>query len=486
MTARDSTLSKFRAIGTSTSSAAAEVVKACRGDKISLTNGVRKLSDRLQASRGDQLDDALSKELRERPASGKAPDSTSRVPTLVAAHPESEAGVDLIGKPLTGGDAGPSEEGINPERHNNADSGSLLPTAVIVGGLATLCILAVVTTGPTDSEDASALPAVALADEPAAANPAQAQALLTALPEVSKAQDLSEGESQAKPIQLAAAVSPVIFESSAQPIERRETGNVVRFSDTAEPTVRAVDVAPSQKQPETAAVTKALIVQSPATTTTAEPAPADQKTVEELQMLKGENERLKEMMAELENETLSLNSELLQLELSLAEVSDQAEEPQTVVETRTVYNFVNVPLGADVQADNSAQYNQPESAQVYMNDQYRSDNQYPVNNAYPVDNQYPVNNQLPPPPQLIADPATIAELPAPEMGWQAGGQVMPPPNDVGLYHNGAYLNGAVDDPYIDQSAYIVESETQLYGSGADVQYGPAQPPLDLRGYPPVN
>ena len=74
---------------------------------------------------------------------------------------------------------------------------------------------------------------------------------------------------------------------------------------------------------------------------------AANKMNEQIQSLRQENSLLKNAIAELEGETLKLNSELLRLELDLVDanhLTKQLEESRT----QTVYNFVNVPIGEGV------------------------------------------------------------------------------------------------------------------------------------------
>jgi len=66
--------------------------------------------------------------------------------------------------------------------------------------------------------------------------------------------------------------------------------------------------------------------------------------LDEIVQLRVLNTSLHGQIDELKIETTSLNAELLQLELALTE---KLAEAQSLVETRTVYNFVNVPVGDD-------------------------------------------------------------------------------------------------------------------------------------------
>ena len=75
--------------------------------------------------------------------------------------------------------------------------------------------------------------------------------------------------------------------------------------------------------------------------------------LDEIERLQAQNGFLNTEIASLGSETTSLNFELLQLELAIAARESQA---LAQVETHTVYNFINVPVGGyDQQNDNSAQ-----------------------------------------------------------------------------------------------------------------------------------
>lgn len=398
---------------------------------------------------------------------------------------------------------------------------SLLPTAVIVAGLAALSILAVLTAGPEVQSESPGTNQQASVDlAPAAVETAV------------------ETKAKSKPEQLAAAVSPVIFETGPEepqkvPESGQESGqesgpktdkpsgastplvnepagspNAAKLSSVIEQPPQpvqsdklaraAVDPEPTTPQPmprvteSTVARVPADKAQAPsvklpeAISTETQPktelvekkvAEVEQKS-EQIKILEGENERLKEMMVALENETLNLNSELLKLELSLAEASEMAQ-PRQVVETKTIYNFVNVPLGGDIDGNGAAP----------------TDDSYippPLDNppslaAPPVDNSY-VDNSLGSDPyrnQNQLDPMTVADMPAPEMGFSPDGQFAPPPHEL-------YRENPPADPYFDQNSYfqqpgqVMGSDEQLYGNGADLQHGIAPQPVDLRGYPPVN
>lgn len=95
---------------------------------------------------------------------------------------------------------------------------------------------------------------------------------------------------------------------------------------------------------------------------------------DEIEQLRAVNASLLQEIELLSIETTDLNYDLLQLELVIAE-NKAKENGQQIVETRTVYNFVNVPIGTHVQ--NSG-------AQSYVNEQqYSEDESYAV-----VDNYY--------------------------------------------------------------------------------------------------
>lgn len=388
------------------------------------------------------------------------------------------------------------------EFHKPDGIASYLPTAVIVAGLATLCILTVLTTGPVDETPAENKLAVAKAPSPlpvAEIGPATITetGAEAATETVSAEADSTQTRIVVKPVQLAATVAPPVIFKDASPdktapkvVEKgnvSETGFPVPSNGKADETVNfsSDEVSPARQGADVIASQPSQISAG----SDAEPQPVNQvaaipekaapdaKTTVELQLLQGENERLKEMMAALESETLHLNSELLQLELSLAEANDKVE-PRQVVETRTVYNFVNVPLGGGVTADSSPQY-EASSGGNYVNNSY-------VNNQYPSNDQYNSGGQ-----EGYLNPALVADMPPPEMGWSPDGQLMPPNHE--LYRDdGNYANGA-PDPYFDQRAYNmqepgygVQSDELLYGDGADIQYGPAGQPVDLRSFPPVN
>ena len=83
--------------------------------------------------------------------------------------------------------------------------------------------------------------------------------------------------------------------------------------------------------------------------------------LEEIEWLHDQNGLLQEEIIALNNETTSLNYDLLQLELELAALEAEA---QPIVETRTVYNFVNVPIGSGVEQSSyeptaTENYNEP-------------------------------------------------------------------------------------------------------------------------------
>ena len=66
---------------------------------------------------------------------------------------------------------------------------------------------------------------------------------------------------------------------------------------------------------------------------------------EEIEWLHIQNGSLRQEVDALDNETTELNAELLELELAVSALESKAAP---TVETRTVYNFVNVPLGGSV------------------------------------------------------------------------------------------------------------------------------------------
>ncbi|MFK7993285.1 MAG: hypothetical protein AB8B87_04045 [Granulosicoccus sp.] len=72
------------------------------------------------------------------------------------------------------------------------------------------------------------------------------------------------------------------------------------------------------------------------------------KHLEEVQWLKNQNRRLKLQVDALNQESEDLNRELLKLELQVTALK-QLSEPST--ETRIVYNYVNVPIGNETDAN---------------------------------------------------------------------------------------------------------------------------------------
>ena len=66
---------------------------------------------------------------------------------------------------------------------------------------------------------------------------------------------------------------------------------------------------------------------------------------EEIEWLHIQNGSLQKEVDALDNETIELNAELLELELAVSALESKSAPK---VETRTVYNFVNVPLGGSV------------------------------------------------------------------------------------------------------------------------------------------
>lgn len=331
-------------------------------------------------------------------------------------------------------------------------AGSALPMAIIVAGLGGLTILAILQNGPSD-DGATALAALGnetSVSQVATLEPSNGAMSVPTPPTANRVQSNANpdiGPDVSQPMQLAATMAPVVFETGADPKNTK------------------LDPPPAPFQGAAASI---------ASQPTGTPQAPTLEEVAAMQMLKGENKRLKEMMAALEYETLSLNSELLKLELSLSQAEkNKTGEPEPVIETRTVYNFVNVPVGGAVELNESpAQYTES----------YNNNSQ-----ASYVDNTY--RNSEDPYLQSASDPAFIAELPAPEMGFSSGGQFMP--SNAQLYpnpHNSAEFR---PDPYMDQNGYMQppgffeQTDQQLYGSGADIQYGPANQSMDARRYPPV-
>ena len=73
--------------------------------------------------------------------------------------------------------------------------------------------------------------------------------------------------------------------------------------------------------------------------------------LEEIDELRNYNMSLQERLAEARAETLDLNTELLRLELAR---SAQVAEAEAAVETRTVYNFTNIPAGGTLSLNRNA------------------------------------------------------------------------------------------------------------------------------------
>lgn len=73
----------------------------------------------------------------------------------------------------------------------------------------------------------------------------------------------------------------------------------------------------------------------------------------QISLLKSQNNELQSKVVTLESETLGLNSELLALEIELA---TQTENAQQTAEIKTIYNFVNVPIGGQINADEQTSY----------------------------------------------------------------------------------------------------------------------------------
>ncbi|MFK7894159.1 MAG: hypothetical protein AB8B63_25315 [Granulosicoccus sp.] len=356
-----------------------------------------------------------------------------------------------------------NEDNLN----NKAALAERLPLIVIVGGFSSLCILAILTTGATQQVSDSTLASSSSSQQIAYSEPPARQAV---------AQSVSPAPVQ----QLAASVSPVVFEASgntatagsraalpsksekARMLRMLERENALLKQKMAELIERNVPLMPAV--PQQPAVVAPRAQNSVAT--------VDGDVVQLLESLQGENANLKQKMTELESETLSLNSELLQLELSLADASRREE--------RTVYNFVNVPLGGE-----AAVAVQPEPQQ-FRPPQY-------VNNELYSNNSY------------SQDVMSVPDLPPPEMAWDYGNDSSSP-NTQMYQDQQVFMNGR-PDPYFDpqRQMYYHDSaappppglgnDQQLYGAGADMQYGPngvpappmvPGPPRDLRGFPPVN
>ena len=95
---------------------------------------------------------------------------------------------------------------------------------------------------------------------------------------------------------------------------------------------------------------------------------------EEIEWLHIQNNSLQKEVQSLDSETTKLNSELLKLELAVTALESK---PKPEVETRTVYNFVNVPVGGSVE---QTDYPSPEIVDNYerenvdnFDDQYVDD-----------------------------------------------------------------------------------------------------------------
>lgn len=133
---------------------------------------------------------------------------------------------------------------------------------------------------------------------------------------------------------------------------------------------------------------------------------------EEIEWLNSQNVALTEKVDMLSSETLKLNRDLLGLELELAQT-----EP--TIETRTVYNFVNVPIGGGAVAENVQSYSEPvvyEEDTSYAQDQYMQEQDYAEGQeAYAESLEYREAYGFPEEPQEpVYDPETGLYL-SPEM-----------------------------------------------------------------------
>ena len=161
--------------------------------------------------------------------------------------------------------------------------------------------------------------------------------------------------------------------------------------------------------------------------------------LDEIEQLRALNVSLHEEVDKLGAETTDLNYELLQLELALAE--KEASE-QALVETRTVYNFVNVPTGSNVQdfgntEDSNYTYS---NEQQSLNEQYYDESEQYYEEPIPI--EWDSNGQ----PVAFADAYTSEE----PIEWDSNGQ---PVEYAEAYSDEATLEGGVYSEYENEQYY---------------------------------
>lgn len=161
---------------------------------------------------------------------------------------------------------------------------------------------------------------------------------------------------------------------------------------------------------------------------------------EEIEWLNDQNATLTEKVGMLNSETLKLNKELLGLELELA-------QSQPTVETRTIYNFVNVPIGGgDASANNVQSYSEPvvyEDNSSYAEDEFLPNGNLEYREAY----GYPED------PEPVYDPETGLYL-SPEMlgDGQRFYDDQRPNDDQQPYDTQQFDSGA---QYIEQNTQVI-------------------------------
>ena len=112
--------------------------------------------------------------------------------------------------------------------------------------------------------------------------------------------------------------------------------------------------------------------------------------LEEIDWLHTQNEALQREVESLDSETTELNAELLELELAVAAREAKAKPK---IETRTVYNFVNIPLGGsveqtDYQASESVDNYSGENVDYNNEEYYREENVNYDNEEYYGEEDY--------------------------------------------------------------------------------------------------
>ncbi|MFK8084125.1 MAG: hypothetical protein AB8B97_27895 [Granulosicoccus sp.] len=200
-------------------------------------------------------------------------------------------------------------------------------------------------------------------------------------------------------------------------------------------------------------------------------------SLDEINWLASQNKDLKSQVESLTRESLDLNNELLQLELEAAALR-LASEPLT--ETRTVYNFINVPIGGatNTQGTQSSSpvtntsvvvepstaktasrqglpLNTPQAQQQYLDDeQYLDEDDYLEDEQYLDEEDYLEDEQYLDEDDYLEDEQYLDEDDYPEeedylsgrQSWEQYKRQRPIDNELsfdqetGFYVNGQYIN----------------------------------------------